>query len=358
MPAARYEVVQTDARTGNVVAALPVASLSFQDTLNAEGSASVAIPLDCPEANPDVLFPGASGLVVLRDGEPEWGGLIWTLAADLDQGTLALNAAGYHSYYKGLTITDGYNRRADQAHLIRDWIELRNDRNGIGTDTSRLTTTGKLRTRKWTKYEFKNIAEAIEELAEDSDGFNFRYEPYWIVRGKRVGHRFIKSLRGGSPLGVQLEHTVNCNVTQVSYDSAVIATHTYAIGADNGNGTKLLAFANNLASGLDKRMPNKHAVTTFSDVKEQESLDAKARAMAAIGSAPIAIPALTLYPGLFAPSDFVPGNSGPVSVNDGYVRLLDDFVVTECKTDVDVNGTEVISLSLANKELFEYGDAS
>jgi hypothetical protein len=130
-----------------------------------------------------------------------------------------------------------------------------------------------------------------------------------------------------------------------------MATRVYAVGADNGNGTKLVGIADN-----DLNMPTKHVVSTFSDVKSTTSLLDKAYAIAAAGRAPVALPALTLYPGAFSPKDFNPGDSGAVQIDSGYVRVLDDFVITERKTDVDVNGTEVTSLSLANKELFASGD--
>ncbi|MEV7467192.1 hypothetical protein AB0O20_11925 [Streptomyces kronopolitis] len=355
MPTARYEVVQTDARTGKVVATLPVTGISYGETLNDTGSASVTIPLDAPEADPSSLVPLKSGLAVLRDGEPVWGGIYWTWSADLAQSTLTLNASGYHSYYKGVALVAGYSRKADQAHLLADWVKVGNDAGGIGTDTTRLTTTGRLRTRKWTKYEFKNVAEAIEELAEDAGGFNFRYEPYWTKDG-RVGHRLLKTLRGGSPLAMTLEHGVNCDVTQVAGDGSALATDVYAIGADNGNGTKLLGTATN--ADLAKTMPRKSVVTTFSDVKKTDALVDKADAMRAVGSAPIAIPSLTVYPGMYTPADFTPGDSGTVRASYGYVQLTTDFVVTERQTAVDANGTELISLTLANKEVFTYGDAT
>ena len=50
--AARYSVVQTDVRTGNVVKTLPVTGIQFTHSLNAAGTATVGIPLFAPEADP------------------------------------------------------------------------------------------------------------------------------------------------------------------------------------------------------------------------------------------------------------------------------------------------------------------
>jgi hypothetical protein len=43
---------------------------------------------------------------------------------------------------------------------------------------------------------------------------------------------------------------------------------------------------------------------------------------------------------------------GVVKATSGYVRLSDDFVITERRIAVDVNGTESVALSLASKEVF------
>ncbi|MEV6399625.1 hypothetical protein AB0M39_33405 [Streptomyces sp. NPDC051907] len=355
---ALYEVLQTNMVTGEVVATLPVTAIGYTDSLNAAGSATVTIPLDAPEAARGVLEPAVSGLVVTRDAEPVWGGILWTLNADLGGGTLTLNASGYHSYYSGRYLDNfrGYNRPAtDQALLLTDWIEYANESGGIGTDTSFLSPTGRIRTRKWSYWEFKNIGQAIEELADDAGGFYFRYAPYWIEKGKRLGNRFLKRGRGESLFPYQLEHRKNCNVTAVSYDGSSMATHVVAFGADTGTGAKAAAGkTNNALVGV---MPKRTEVATYSDVKDVATLGPKAAGIAAVGNAPIAIPTLTLYPGLFNPADFVPGDTGTVIADYGYVALFDEYVITERKVDVDTNGTELIGLSLANKEVFEIDDS-
>ncbi|CAD80113.1 minor tail protein [Streptomyces phage phiBT1] len=331
-----YEVLQVEAKTGNVIATLPVTDIKYGETLNAAGTATVGMPLDA--ADPDTLAPGRSALVVCRDGEPDWGGMLWTAAADLAQGTLTLNASGWHSYYAGRVLHDGYERKSDQALLLRDWYEMCNEDGGIGTDTSRLTTSGRVVSRLWTQYELKVVADAISELAEERSGFNFRYETYWRS-ATQLGNRLLMYPMNSAATPFALTHRLNCDVTQVSYDAAAMATRAYAVGADNGNGTKLVGIADN---ALD--MPTKHLVQSFSDVKSTETLISKAYAIAAAGAAPVAIPTLTLYPGAFKPSDFVPGAVGAVQVDSGYVRVLDDFVITERSTSIDANGTELTNV--------------
>jgi hypothetical protein len=359
-----FEVLQVDARTGDVVNTLPVTGIQYSETLNAAGTCNAGMPLDA--ADPDTLAPGRTALVVTRDGEPDWGGMLWTATADLAAGTLTLNASGWHSYYSACYLGGwqprddggripgtwaGYKGNKDQALLLTDWIEWANDNGGIGTDTSRLTTTGKIRSREWGFAEFKNIGEAINELADEDGGFDFRYETF--MRSKtRVGNRILKTPRVSLDFPT-LTHGVDADVSQVAYDGSKLATRAWAFGADMGTGLKPYA---NVGNVLDA--PTLTQVVTYADLKSTADLIPKAAALAAVGRQVIAIPTLNLYPGVYDPAEFIPGASGFVTADSGYVRLLEEFVITERRVDIDVNGTETAALSLASKEVFVSGDSS
>jgi len=348
-----FEVLQVDARTGSVIATLPVTGIQYGETLNAAGTGTFGMPLDA--ADPETLAPGRTALVVTRDGEPDWGGLLWTATADLAQGTLSLSASGWHSYYgvRYLDMPGGYDGKTDQALLLRAWIEYANDNGGIGTDTSRLTTTGKIRARKWGFAEFKNIASAISELADEDGGFDFRYETYWAdARRTRIGNRILKDARVSLSFPT-LTHGVNADVAQVGYDGSKLASEAVAFGADMGTGVKPYHIATNTLDG-----PAMTQVVTYSDLKATADLVPKAAALGAVGRQVIAIPTLNLYPGVYDPAQFVVGAAGTVVVDSGYVRLLEEFVISERRINVDVNGTETAALSLASKEVFVSGDSS
>ncbi|MFI9721532.1 hypothetical protein ACIHFE_18075 [Streptomyces sp. NPDC052396] len=342
-------------KTQEIYDALPVTAIAYTDTLNASGTMSCTVPLSAPAATPDKLYPGGTGLAVLRDGEPIWGGILWTLNADLEAGTLTLNASGFHSHLKGKHFVAGETARdVDQNAMVRNWVSRSNANSGIATDVSRIKDSGRKRTRVWTRYECKNLGDAIEELAEVIDGFNFRYAPYWIERRKRMGNRLLISPRSGTPGTGLLEHRINCNVTSVSYDSTALATNAYAIGADNGAGEKLMGSARN--AELGERIPARDSVTTYTDIKETETLLSKAQAAIDAGREPVAIPTLTLYPGM-SPAGFTVGDAVTVRVDSGYVAVLDDFIITERKVDIETTGREGVSLSLANRKLFTNGDS-
>ncbi|MFF4531446.1 hypothetical protein ACFY1P_19520 [Streptomyces sp. NPDC001407] len=357
MASAAYSVVQTDVKTGNVITDLPVTAIQFTHSLNAAGTATVGIPLFAPEADPESLTPGVSGLAILRNGEPVWAGILWALAADIAAGTLSLSASGFHSHYQGRHFVNGWTAKSlEQANIIKAWFDYFNANNGIGTEASQLQPTGHLRTTVWTRYELKNVAEAIEQLADNIGGFNFRYVPYWVTAGKKLGHRFVMTSRSGAAASHVLTHRVNCNVTGVSYDSTALCTVAYATGADKGNGEKLVGIFRN--TSLAARMPERVMVGSYTDVKETQTLIDKAQATINAGAVPVAIPELTLYPDQFSPLDFVPGDVTAIDVDAGYVALYDEFVVTECTTTVDVNGSESIKLALASKELWSNANPS
>ncbi|MFJ8386224.1 hypothetical protein ACIQ9Q_17200 [Streptomyces sp. NPDC094438] len=348
---AAYKVLQTDVRTGNVVKEMPVTGIQFTHALNAAGAATVGIPLFAPEADPESLKPGISGLAIVRDGEIVWAGILWALSASIEAGTLSLSASGFHSHYQGRYLDKGYTARStEQASILTDWITYANLHNGIQTSVYDITPTGHLRTCIWTRYELKNIGQAIEELADNIGGFTFRYVPFWVTKGQRIGHRLVISKRGAVTSPHVLTHRVNCNVTGVSYDSTALCTVAYATGADNGNGEKPVGIFEN--ASLAARMPERVTVAAYSDVKETATLIDKAKATINAGAVPVAIPELTLYPGEFSPLDFTPGDFTAVNVDAGYVALFDQFAVTECATTVDATGGESIKLALASKELW------
>ncbi|WP_367140432.1 MULTISPECIES: hypothetical protein [Streptomyces] len=353
---APYELVSFALKTGLVLDVLPVTGISYTETLNASGSMTCGVPLAAPMAAPERLFPGGTGLAVLRGGAPVWGGILWSLTADLSAGTLTLNSSGFHSHYRGKTFVAGESKNeVDQGAILRDWLARSNTNNGIGTDYTKIPNTGRKRSRAWTKFEAMSVAAAIEDLADDGGGFNFRYVPYWIEPGVKMGNRFLISAVSGAKSKNTLEHRVNCDVASVSYDSTSLATNVYMYGADDTQGAKPTFSVSN--PELFAKIPAKDVIKTFSDVKSVTTLSRKAEAAISVGRAPIAIPAVVVYPGLFSPEQFVPGDVETVHADHGYVALFSEFVLTERKVDVDANGRESIALSLANRELFENGNA-
>ncbi|GAA0430958.1 hypothetical protein [Streptomyces luteireticuli] len=354
--AALYEVMSFNLKTGLVLDSLPITGVSYTDTLNAAGSMTCAIPLTSPAATPDRLFPGGTGLVVVREGKPVWGGILWTLAADLSAGTLTLNASGFHSHYKGKTFVAGESKNeVDQGAILRDWLARTNTNNGIRTDYSKIPNTGRKRTRNWTRFEAMSVSAAIEDLADDAGGFNFRYVPFWEAAGVKVSNRFLISAVTGAKSKNTFEHRINCDVSAVAYDSTSLATNVYAYGAQDAQGAKPTYETSN--PDLYERIPAKDVVMTFSDVKTVTTLARKATAAATVGRAPIAMPTVTPYPGVFSPDQLIPGDVQTVRVDHGYVAVFGEFVLTERKVDVDTSGRETMTLALANREVFENGNS-
>ncbi|MFE9026225.1 hypothetical protein ACFYOA_08175 [Streptomyces iakyrus] len=353
-----YEVLQVESQTGDVVASLPVTGITYSEVLNEAGSASVAMPLD--EADPATLQPAQSALVVVRDGEPVWGGPVWTTSADLAAGTLTLNASGWFSYYKACYLASvgvsggaipkpvlrGYKGRKDRALMIRDWLEAANDNGGIGTDVAEIFTWRKIRSREWGFSEFKNTAEAITELADEEDGFNFSFDTVW--RGTDRVRNVFRHYPRLSAKFPTLTHLKNAEISRVDYDGSRLAHRAFVFGADMGTGSKPYQVAHNPINA-----PTLTQVATFSDLKRTSELTPKAKALALVGKRVIAMPTLTLYPEFGALSDFRPGRYGFVKASSGYVRLSDDYVITERAVSVNENGSELVSLALASKEVFQ-----
>ena len=187
---AEYRVISTDVRTGVRIAELPLNRLSFGSVLNGAGELSGTLPL--PVNDPvlaatyvDAVDPVRRQLVVERDGAIVWCGLVWMSPYSDDDQTLEVRAAETWSYYRRRVIT---TRRvftgADQFAIVR---QLLNDAHAVSGGNVGVTvgteTCGVLRDRTYETWEFKNLGEAVKQLAEVIDGFDFSIEPAWSAAG-------------------------------------------------------------------------------------------------------------------------------------------------------------------------------
>lgn len=187
---AEYRVISTDVRTGVRIAELPLNDLSFGSVLNGAGELSGTLPL--PVNDPvlaatyvDAVDPVRRQLVVERDGAIVWCGLVWMSPYSDNDQTLEVRAAETWSYYRRRVIaTRRVFTGADQFAIVR---QLLNDAHAVSGGDINVTvgseTCGVLRDRTYETWEFKNLGEAVEQLAEVINGFDFSIEPAWSAAG-------------------------------------------------------------------------------------------------------------------------------------------------------------------------------
>lgn len=192
-----YRVVSLDVRTNALIAEIPVAGLSFGSVLNGVGELSGTVYLP-PGTSTDALYLAAvyndavdevrRQLIVERDGVIVWAGIIWASPYQDDNQSRSIKAAETWSYFRRRVIgTRRTYSQADQLAIARELIDDAQAVTGgdigvtVGTETS-----GVLRDRKYERWEYKQLGEAVEQLAAVRDGFDFAIDPSWASNGDLV----------------------------------------------------------------------------------------------------------------------------------------------------------------------------
>jgi hypothetical protein len=66
------------------------------------------------------------------------------------------------------------------------------------------------------------------------------------------------------------------------------------------------------------------------------------------------LPQANTYPGLFSPLSLKPGASVGVTTDDGFLNLIgEDYVITQSSVSVASDGSDRLSLSLVQTDLFK-----
>lgn len=191
------------------------------------------------------IDPGRTAIYVERDGVIVWGGLLWTADPDTEAGTLTLNGAGFWSYLYGRRIRETKTYAAvEQQAVARDLMTYALAKTGSipMTLAAAPASSGILRDRSYPAWERKEVAEAVEQMAEVIDGFDFdvtvAWEPggtiakefttYYPQKGSRGRLLWVKPEPG--------ESGGNLLKVRAPTDATKMATLVDAIGQGEGSG--------------------------------------------------------------------------------------------------------------------------
>lgn len=238
-----------------------LSSCSWNDGVNVPGSADASIPWFHRQA--DVLQPGWTALFVDRDGDLEWGGIVWTTELDAEgSGMLRSGCEGFTSYLRrrwirstvGMTYpdvasvgpTDVSYTAVDQFRIVSDLVAHAAAIAGVANIALTVrfngvvggTLSGQTRTVKWSTTERKNIGAAIEELAAQQSGFDFTVTPVWDSSSSPWGVVLYLDLwypRLGVDGGRVLEHGGNVSVLRLVRDAHQLANPLVAVGPGVGD---------------------------------------------------------------------------------------------------------------------------
>jgi hypothetical protein len=165
---------------GEPIAELPAEIISYGYRLNRPGSCSFELALDHPTCSRDIV--GDEHEVVVTRNEAEvWRGPIDTPTEDDTKAsrTVGFGAEGLESYLKQMFVTStlAYSS-TEQFSIGRGLVDHHQDKSAgdFGIDTSGASSSGVSRSRTYYGFEHKNIYEAVLELAEVNDGFDWHIE--------------------------------------------------------------------------------------------------------------------------------------------------------------------------------------
>ena len=307
MAAATYTYLVADLRTGAILDELPLSGVSFDKRLNDTGSLRGQLKVDDPairDREPRLLTePGRTAIYVDRDGDLLWGGIVWTSRYQAGSGTLEIGAADFLSYFEHRRIlnhpvvaTDVVSYTdTDQLAIATALITLAQSHPGGDLDVAVLgtQTSGVRRTVSYAAGELKPVADALRDLANAHDGFDFTADVEYGSDGRPI--RFIRFgyPRLGQP-GAPHVWEYGANIVDFSWptDAARMATRMFAQGSTD-NDLPLLRFAEDTEAYPNGWVLLDDAASQL-DTRDPVLVDAQARGELAARRRPVVLPELTV----------------------------------------------------------------
>lgn len=263
----QWRYAATDLRTGRVLAdTVPLIVQSWTRVRGGTGPMTAALPLTGDPTYLNMLKPRSTVIWALGDGQPYWGGILWGRPhrSALSDQTLPLSLSSVESIFDKRRINDnlGYTN-LDQIEIFRRVVTYAlgkkyGEVGGFTMDTA--ATSGVLRSRTYLGTDHTNVLNALQDLADVDNGFEWTIDPAWI-NGTSLGWQ----LRFGYP---QIGNDSTTNLVMnfpgvvVDYawpqDGSASVNSTLAVGdTPTGGATQMISGAGHGVdtADLDAGMP-------------------------------------------------------------------------------------------------------
>ena len=360
----RYTYLASNLLTGAIRDEIPFSSVAFSDECSKASGFDGTVTLETPTLTAltgqtvpnrvtlSTLQPASTGLWVLRDGVPLWGGILWGFTADLSRGTLRVSGQDFFSYYSRRRIGQTMSWTSkDQFTIFEDIIDYCQAVGGgdIGTVVSYTALSGVERDRTYLANEQHNVAEALTQLAQVDNGFDFSVD-YTGSQASGLGHTLTLSYpRRGRNTGVIFDTAKNVQLLNWKQDGLRIANSLTAVGSGDAD-NQLLAPTSD--PGLLVSYPLLEDVTVYSDVTVMSTLidhaaqDLRAR-RTSVEEIEIEVRVDDLDGAL---GTIVTGDTVRMRASHGFIQLDQLMRVMSRRVSIDENGHETMSCTLAGLE--------
>ncbi len=182
---------------GERIAEFPADGIKYGFRHNRPGAISFTLPLDHEKTIQGNIEEGVHEVGVEREGTVAFVGPVLTTDEDDQANSLRIGGEGLMAHLRRMHVTDPLSFSVstdDQFDIARGLIEHHQNKGGgdFGIDTTAVTVSGRKRDRTYLREAQKNVYDAIVELSEVDDGFDFDFNPatrgfdlFYPRRGRR-----------------------------------------------------------------------------------------------------------------------------------------------------------------------------
>lgn len=355
-----YAYYVTDLRTNDVLAELPLQNVEYDVKLSDVGEFSGEIAVNSETVIYDLretTFPGRTGIYVVRDGEPVWGGMIWKRKYDGNNKKLTILASTFESYLEHrIQLQSATFTNTDQLQIAR-WILASGDIPGAIQATVSQKTSPRRRDRTFNGFEFNTHMDELSRLSALIDGFDWNVEIYRDPYTGEILRRFefYYEARGipADQTTLSFEYPGSIRSFTLNEDANAGANIVYAIGI--GEGIDQITAEATVADQIAADLPKLEQSRSYKSVSLMSTLQAHANADRDRLSSPVTIFEVTVSaneePVL---GSYAIGDWARFRIEDQFVTpMIDQFArITGIKVNID-NGTglESVTLTLGGKEV-------
>lgn len=372
---ADYRCISMDLMTGTRIAEIPLSGLTYSKVLNGAGDATGTLFLPPPNSTTNRALASdwnnavdecRRQLVIERNGVVVWSGIVWASPYNDDDQTRDVRCAEHWSYFqKRFVDYDLYYASTGQMTIAKNLVDKSQEYTpaDIGVTTVLNVASGytdTVRQRTYARSEVLSVADAVEQLATPSNGFEFGLDSAWNPSTGAL----VKTLnlhyprRGRSYLETGHVFEIGRNVVSFTWpsDGTRTSNKAWAIGSGEG-ASKIIGTSVNtdqiqpLTSG-GPGYPLLESRISYSDVSVQTTINRLADGALKYSTTPVTLPELTVR----ADADpvlgsYIVGDACRVIINantsprfpdglDRYYRIVGYTV------SVDDNGQEDVKLTL------------
>lgn len=349
----------TDLRTNRVIAELPMQNINYENKLSAIGDASGTIKINPETSRLNIraaTAPCKTGMYILRDGQPVWGGIVFKRSYGSENRSVNITAKTFESYFDHRFQTQTkYWANEDQLNIARWLLTNNGSAAAMNIEVSNAVST-RFRERAMFYYEFKTTGNELFDLSNLIDGFDLNVSLYLANDGS-IGRKFdfFYPYAGVSKQNTTLlfDYPGAIDNFTLNEDGEGAGNRVFAIGA--GEGTEQVVTVSEDEDELAAGWPPMETSRAYKSVVRPSTLQQHSDADLGRLNVPVTVLDMDIAP-----------NKDPVFGSYGLgdwarVRLEDDYLtpavdmyarITAIKVAVDTaTGIEKVSLTCGGDEM-------